>query len=79
MLTSRHTHLGVLIRVIYVTHDNSKTLDYSFSDHVSLILSKHLLQHGQHKGATNLLLQRERQGINSSLTSYSLIFLNSPF
>lgn len=53
-------YLGILVRVINVTHDNTQTLDHSLSNHVSLILSKHLLQHRQHQRATDLLLQRQK-------------------
>lgn len=54
---TQHAYLGVFVRVIYVAHNNTQTLDHSLSDHVSLIVSEHLLQHGQHQGAADLLLQ----------------------
>lgn len=59
MFIYKDTHLGILIWVIYVTHNYTQALDHSLPDHVRLILSKHLLQHGQHQGAANLLLQRQ--------------------
>lgn len=59
-LFSPNTHLGVLVRVVDVTHDDSQALDHSLPDHVSLILSQHLLQHGQDQGAPDLLLQRQQ-------------------
>lgn len=59
-LFSPNTHLGVLVRVVDVTHDDSQALDHSLPDHVSLILSQHLLQHGQDQGAPDLLLRRQR-------------------
>lgn len=80
MFIYKDTHLGILIWVIYVTHNYTQALDHSLPDHVRLILSKHLLQHGQHQGAANLLLQRQtvtakkkKRPTENSFRSYFII------